>query len=133
MLRLHSGRWRVEMVPRTVRLNRFDKRILRQHCGMAYTETGRGTAEMTVVGCARSSSADPDLSIQGAALRAAGCDVIGAEKRDSTGAPGRYKMRIPRSKDLLPGTRFDRLARISDLHALRICRASVYRVLETGR
>jgi DNA invertase Pin-like site-specific DNA recombinase len=39
---------------------------------------------MTVVGYARVSTTDQDLSIQEAALRAAGCDVIRAEKQSGT-------------------------------------------------
>jgi DNA invertase Pin-like site-specific DNA recombinase len=36
---------------------------------------------MTVIGYARVSTTDQDLSIQESALRAAGCDVIRAERR----------------------------------------------------
>jgi DNA invertase Pin-like site-specific DNA recombinase len=39
---------------------------------------------MTVIGYARVRTTDQDLSIQEAALRAAGCDVIRAEKRSGT-------------------------------------------------
>ena len=36
---------------------------------------------MTIIGYARVSTTDQDLSIQQAALKAAGCEVIRAEKR----------------------------------------------------
>ena len=39
---------------------------------------------MTVIGYARVSTTDQDLAIQEAALQAAGCEVIRAEKRSGT-------------------------------------------------
>jgi hypothetical protein len=39
---------------------------------------------MTIIGYARVSTTDQDLSIQEAALRAAGCDTTRAEKRSGT-------------------------------------------------
>src|SRR6195256_641503 len=75
---------------------------------------------MTVIGYARVSTTDQDLSIQEAALQAAGCDVIRAEKQSGTSTQGRAELRtvldfIGRG-DVLLVTRVDRLARsIGDL------------------
>jgi DNA invertase Pin-like site-specific DNA recombinase len=44
---------------------------------------------MTVIGYARVSTTDQDLSIQEAALKAACCEVIRAEKRSGTTTEGR--------------------------------------------
>ena len=75
---------------------------------------------MTVIGYARVSTTDQDLSIQEAALRAAGCEVIRAEKRSGTTTEGRQELRTVleflRRGDVLMVTRIDRLARsIGDL------------------
>src|SRR5579863_673179 len=75
---------------------------------------------MTVIGYARVSTADQDLSIQDAALKAAGCDTIRAEKRSGTTTQGRDELRTVleflRTGDVLMVTRIDRLARsIGDL------------------
>src|SRR5258707_5196107 len=75
---------------------------------------------MAVIGYARVSTTDQDLSIQEAALRAAGCDVIRAEKRSGTTTQGRDELRIIldflHAGDVLMVTRIDRLARsIGDL------------------
>jgi DNA invertase Pin-like site-specific DNA recombinase len=75
---------------------------------------------MTTIGYARVSTTDQDLSIQEAALRAAGCEVIRAEKRSGTTTAGRDELRVVleflRSGDTLMVTRIDRLARsIGDL------------------
>jgi DNA invertase Pin-like site-specific DNA recombinase len=61
-----------------------------------------------------------DLSIQKAALKAAGCEVIRAEKRGGTTTAGREELRTVldflRKSDVLMVTRIDRLARsIGDL------------------
>jgi DNA invertase Pin-like site-specific DNA recombinase len=48
---------------------------------------------MTVIGYARVSTTDQDLSIQEAALHAAGCDVIRAEKQSGTSTQGRAELR----------------------------------------
>ena len=78
---------------------------------------------MTVIGYARVSTTDQDLSIQEAALRAAGCEVIRAEKRSGTATAGREELRtildFLRRGDVLMVTRIDRLARsIGDLQEI---------------
>jgi DNA invertase Pin-like site-specific DNA recombinase len=75
---------------------------------------------MTVIGYARVSTIDQDLSIQRAALKAAGCEVIRAEKRSGASTAGREELRTVldflRKGDVLMVTRIDRLARsIGDL------------------
>ena len=70
--------------------------------------------------CARVSTTDQDLSIQQAALKEAGCEVIRAEKRSGTTTQGREELRTVldflREGDVLMVTRIDRLARsIGDL------------------
>src|SRR6202790_3032607 len=75
---------------------------------------------MTVIGYARVSTADQDLSIQEVSLRAAGCDVIRAEKQSGTSTKGRAELSTVLDfigkGDVLMVTRVDRLARsIGDL------------------
>jgi DNA invertase Pin-like site-specific DNA recombinase len=75
---------------------------------------------MANVGYARASTVDQDLSIQIAALKAAGCDPIRSEKRSGTTVAGRDELRTVldflREGDTLNITRIDRLARsIGDL------------------
>jgi DNA invertase Pin-like site-specific DNA recombinase len=75
---------------------------------------------MSNVGYARVSSAGQDLEIQLAALKAAGCDVIRAEKVSGTSTEGRAELQTVlaflRRGDTLTITRIDRLARsIADL------------------
>jgi DNA invertase Pin-like site-specific DNA recombinase len=75
---------------------------------------------MTVVGYARVSTTDQDLSIQKASLKSAGCDVIRAEKRSGTTTKGRDELKtildFLRDGDMLMVTRINRLARsIGDL------------------
>jgi DNA invertase Pin-like site-specific DNA recombinase len=75
---------------------------------------------MTIIGYARVSTTDQDLSIQEAALGAAGCDVIRAEKQSGTSTQGRAELRTVLDfigkGDVLMVTRVDRLARsIGDL------------------
>ena len=71
-------------------------------------------------GYARVSTTDQDLSIQDAALRAAGCTMIRAEKVTGTTREGRTELAVLldflRNGDTLVVTRVDRLARsIGDL------------------
>jgi DNA invertase Pin-like site-specific DNA recombinase len=75
---------------------------------------------MTVIGYARVSTSDQNLEIQEAALRAAGCQVIRAEKRSGTTTSGRTELQTVLdflgAGDILMVTRIDRLARsIGDL------------------
>jgi DNA invertase Pin-like site-specific DNA recombinase len=75
---------------------------------------------MTVIGYARVSTVDQDISIQRAALKVAGCEVIRAEKRSGTSTAGREELQTVldflRKGDVLMVTRIDRLARsIGDL------------------
>lgn len=78
---------------------------------------------MTTIGYARVSTTDQDLSLQQAALEAAGCDVIRAEKRSGTTTEGREELRTVleflRRGDVLMVTRIDRLARsVGDLQRI---------------
>ena len=70
---------------------------------------------MTVYGYARVSSIDQDLRIQNAALQAAGCEVIRAEKASGARRKGREELEVLltflRAGDTLVVTRVDRLAR----------------------
>ena len=75
---------------------------------------------MTTIGYARVSTLDQDLSLQHAALKAAGCTVIRSEKRSGTSTEGRAELRtvldFVQAGDVLTVTRIDRLARsIGDL------------------
>lgn len=75
---------------------------------------------MAFYGYARVSSAEQDLMIQEQALRAAGCEVIRAEKATGTSRTGRTELELLlaflRPEDTLMVTRIDRLARsIKDL------------------
>ena len=70
---------------------------------------------MTLYGYARVSTTDQDLSLQEASLRAAGCQVIRAEKKTGTRRDGRSELdlllQFLRAGDTLVITRIDRLAR----------------------
>jgi DNA invertase Pin-like site-specific DNA recombinase len=70
---------------------------------------------MTVIGYARVSTIDQDLSVQRAALKAARCEVIRAEKHSGRSSMGREELRTVldflRKGDVLMVTRIDRLAR----------------------
>src|SRR5712671_4286866 len=73
-----------------------------------------------IIGYARVSTTDQDLSIQENALRAAGCTVIRSEKVSGTMTKGREELRTVLDfigkGDVLIVTRIDRLARsIGDL------------------
>ena len=75
---------------------------------------------MTTIGYARVSTLDQDLSLQHAALKAAGCTVIRSEKRSGTSTERRAELRtvmdFVQAGDVLTVTRIDRLARsIGDL------------------
>jgi DNA invertase Pin-like site-specific DNA recombinase len=84
-----------------------------------WSRTKRDNWAMTTIGYARVSTTDRDLSIQEAALKAAGCQVIRAEKRSATTTEGRDALRTVlflHAGDVLMVTRIDRLARsIGDL------------------
>jgi DNA invertase Pin-like site-specific DNA recombinase len=70
---------------------------------------------MPLYGYARVSTVDQDLAIQEAALRAAGCRVVRAEKRSGAAREGRDELRLLldflHEGDTLVVTRIDRLAR----------------------
>jgi DNA invertase Pin-like site-specific DNA recombinase len=70
---------------------------------------------MSSYGYARVSTLDQDLAIQRAALKAAGCEAIRAEKASGTRRDGRTELQILldflRAGDILMVTRIDRLAR----------------------
>jgi DNA invertase Pin-like site-specific DNA recombinase len=71
-------------------------------------------------GYARVSTLDQNLGIQRAALKAAGCDVIRAEKASGTRRDGRTELQVLldflRPGDALVITRIDRLARSLKQH-----------------
>ena len=70
---------------------------------------------MALYGYARVSTDDQDLTLQVAALTAAGCSIIREEKRSGTTTEGRKELRtildFIRQGDVLVVTRIDRLAR----------------------
>jgi DNA invertase Pin-like site-specific DNA recombinase len=75
---------------------------------------------MATYGYARVSTTDQDVTIQDAALRAAGCEVIRSEKCSGTSTAGRTELQtlvdFARKGDTIVVTRIDRLARsIADL------------------
>jgi DNA invertase Pin-like site-specific DNA recombinase len=75
---------------------------------------------MTIIGYARVSTTDQDLSIQLGALKSAGADIVRSEKQSGTTTEGRSELQTVldflRKGDVLLVTRVDRLARsIGDL------------------
>src|ERR1700675_2046583 len=101
-------------------LNRVDFVYLRRHCVLVYLQMRQPECPMTIIGYARVSTSDESLEIQEAALKAAGCGVIRAEKRSGTTTSGRAELQTVLdflgSGDVLMVTRIDRLARsIGDL------------------
>jgi len=75
---------------------------------------------MPLYGYARVSTTDQDLTIQISTLKAAGCDIVRAEKASGTSTSGRDELStlldFIREGDALVVTRIDRLARsIADL------------------
>src|SRR5260370_25703279 len=87
--------------------------------GLDSSETNKG-GTLTTIGYARVSTADQNLEIQIAALKAAGCDIIRSEKRSGASTSGRAELQTVldflRKGDCLMVTRIDRLARsIGDL------------------
>lgn len=78
---------------------------------------------MTIIGYARVSTTDQDLSIQEEKLRAAGASIVFSEKRSGTTTANRDEldrvMQIVRPGDTLLVTKIDRLARsIADLSTI---------------
>lgn len=75
---------------------------------------------MALYGYARVSTSDQDLTLQTQILRAAGCEIIRAEKASGSSRSGRSELQLLleflRPGDTLMVTRVDRLARsIKDL------------------
>lgn len=86
---------------------------------------------MALYGYARVSTSDQDFTLQEQALRAAGCEVVRAEKVTGTSRTGRTELQLLldflRRGDTLVVTRIDRLARsIKDLQDI------VYTLKEQG-
>jgi len=104
---------------------------------------------MNMIGHARASAKDQDVSIQNDALKAAGCSVIRSEKRSGTTTAGRAELatvlEFLREGDALVVTKLDRLARsVGDLSAivdkiaerrasLRVLNAAIDTATPTGR
>jgi hypothetical protein len=80
---------------------------------------------MPLYGYARVSTIDQDLRLQRAALKAAGCDVIRAEKASGSRRDGRTELQVlldfVQPGDALVVTRIDRLARsMKDLQEMKL-------------
>src|SRR4051812_37551113 len=83
---------------------------------------GNRPTSMASYGYARVSTTDQALALQEAALRAAGCEMIRAERRSGTTTAGRSELQtlldFARKGDVIVVTRIDRLARsLADLAA----------------
>src|SRR6201995_4577308 len=99
---------------------------------------------MALYGYARVSTLDQNLSIQRAALKAAGCDVIRAEKASGTRRDGRTELQVLldflRPGDALIVTRIDRLARslrdlqniVHELKEKRVTLRATEQPIDTG-
>ena len=100
---------------------------------------------MTLYGYARVSSIDQDLSIQRTALKAAGSEVIRAEKGSGTRRDGRSELQVLldflRPSDTLVVTRIDRLARslkdlqdiVHELKAKGVALKATEQPVDTGK
>ena len=99
---------------------------------------------MALYGYARVSTLDQNLGIQRAALKAAGCDVIRAEKASGTRRDGRTELQVLldflRPGDALVITRIDRLARslkdlqdiVHELKERRVALRATEQPIDTG-
>ena len=99
---------------------------------------------MALYGYARVSSIDQDLSVQRTALKAAGCEVIRAEKASGTRRNGRSELQVLldflRPGDTLVVTRIDRLARslkdlqdiVHELKAIGVALKATEQPVDTG-
>jgi len=99
---------------------------------------------MALYGYARVSTLDQNLGIQRAALKAAGCDVIRAEKASGTRRDGRTELQVLldflRPGDGLVVTRIDRLARslrdlqniVHELRERRVTLRATEQPIDTG-
>lgn len=99
---------------------------------------------MSLYGYARVSTLDQDLSIQRTALKAAGCEIIRAEKASGTRRDGRTELQVLldflRAGDTLVVTRIDRLARslkdlqdiVHELKAKGVALKAIEQPIDTG-
>jgi DNA invertase Pin-like site-specific DNA recombinase len=99
---------------------------------------------MALYGYARVSTLDQNLGIQRAALKAAGCDVIRAEKATGTRRDGRTELQVLldflRPGDVLVVMRIDRLARslkdlqdiVHELKGRRVALRATEQPIDTG-
>src|SRR4051794_29291081 len=99
---------------------------------------------MALYGYARVSTLEQDLGIQRGALKAAGCEVIRAEKASGTRRDGRTELQVLldflRPGDTLIITRIDRLARsvkdlqdiVHELRAKKVTLKATEQPIDTG-